>query len=155
MCTRLHALIPRAYSGVHALIVNQYIPVFVHFRLQCTLEFVFQKVSKGAHYVSATKVHGWQNCVYPPETMEAVMRDPTSPHGYRSHRGAGAHFSGHLKLFFDHSILHFLAEKLSRNPNRIDQICSHRLNHGAKYLSTRIFQVFIACFEIGRLFLAG
>ncbi len=87
--------------------------------LQWTLSFMFEKVSKGAHYVCATKVHGSQNCMYPPVTMAAALWDPTSPHGYMSDRCAGSHFPGHEKLFLDHSIFRFLAKMLSFNPNRV------------------------------------
>jgi hypothetical protein len=56
-------------------------------------------VSKGAHYVCATKVHVLQNCKYPPKTMTEAMRDPTSSHGFMSHKGAGALFRSFEAVF--------------------------------------------------------
>jgi hypothetical protein len=79
---------------------------------------MLKKVSQGAYYVCATKVHGCQNCMYPPVTIAAALRDPTSLHGYSSHRGAGAHFAGHEKLFLDQSIFHFLAKNVILQPQQ-------------------------------------
>ncbi len=67
--------IPRAYSARLFGSPRAYCKLVYTWscKLWCSFLLFLKKVSRGAHYVCAAMVHGWQNRMYPPEKEKSHL----------------------------------------------------------------------------------